>query len=525
MGAQRDIDVVLRGGWVSDGTSGPLYRADVLVGGGRIVDVGLFPAAQAATVIDCTGRYLMPGFIDAHSHADSAVFTAEAQLALLRQGVTTVVAGQDGVSYAPGDGRYATRYFGPLNGTHPTYQGGGVAALLASYDRTTPVNVAYLVPHGTVRQEVLGSTERAADEHEIKQMIRLIEVGLEEGAAGFSTGLDYAPGRFADTAELIELCKPVAAVSALYVSHLRGYEGRATVGVDEMRAIGVGSGAAVHASHYHGPADLLIELVDDARADGIDMTFDAYPYRRGFTLLGMFMLPPSMLVLDAAEVARQLADPVARAALVRDHGPSIAESPSLGDGWPARATFGYVGSAEFAWAEGLTLAEAAGRDGSDPIDFGFRIMAASELAVSAVMELPPGRSVDELRALIRHEAHMVGSDGIYIGGHPHPRAWGTFARLLGRHTREWGDLSWAQAASHLAGHPARRYGLADRGLIRRGQAADIAVVDPRTVGDNATYAEPRTPASGVDDVLVNGEVVLRDGALTGVKAGMGLRRG
>ena len=518
------VDVLLHGGWVVDGAGTPPFRADVVISGGRIRDVGHFPGAAADESIDCAGRYILPGLIDTHSHADSAVLQADSALALLRQGVTTVVAGQDGVSYAPGDGTYGATYFGALNGPHPTYTGGGVAALLAGYDGATPLNVAYLVPHGTVRHEVMGFDERAATPDELDRMIALVRQGLEEGAVGFSTGLDYVPGRFGAVPEFVELCRPVADAGALYVSHTRGYETRANVGVGELREIATGSGVTAHISHYHGPAELLAGLLNEARSGGIDVTFDAYPYRAGFTLLAMPLLPATMMSRGLAAAAAQLADDSVRAELVRDYIPTIPDQPSLGPGWPERVRIAHVGAAEYAWVEGMTLAAAAEQAGQTPGDFAYRLMAAARLEVSAVMTLP-GRSVEELRTLLRHEAHMGGSDGIFVGSHPHPRAYGTFARFLGRHTREWGDFSWGTVAARLAGHPARRFGLSRRGLVISGYAADLAIVDPAAVADQATYDEPRRLAVGIDDVLVGGEIVLRHGKLTGMNSGRGLRRG
>ncbi len=517
------LDVLLHGGWVVDGAGTPPFRADVVVQDGRIRDVGYFPTADATEAIDCTDRYVMPGMIDAHSHADSAVLRAEPALALLRQGVTTVVAGQDGVSYAPGDGGYGASYFGALNGEHPTYQGNGVAGLLATYDGTTPVNVAYLLPHGTIRHEVMGFADRRPSDEELAAMVALVRQGLEEGAVGLSTGLDYVPGRFAEVPEFAALCAPVAQAGALYVSHTRGYETRANIGVDEVRQIVRGSGVNAHISHYHGPAELLARLIDESRAAGVDVTFDAYPYRAGFTLLAMPLLPPTLMSRGLSAAAEQLANEEFRADLVREHIPTIDNQPSLGPGWPDRVRLAHVGAADYAWAEGMTLAGAAERDGSSPGEFAYRILAAARLAVSAVMTLP-GRSVEELRTLLRHEAQMGGSDGIFIGSHPHPRAYGTFARYLGQHTREFGDYTWGAIATRLAGHPARRFGLARRGVVTAGYAADLIVVDPAIVADRATYDEPRQLAVGIDDVVVGGEVVLRDGKLTGVNSGQGLRR-
>ncbi|SDO19740.1 N-acyl-D-amino-acid deacylase [Nakamurella panacisegetis] len=517
--------MILRGGIVVDGADTGERRADVAVAGQRVTAVGAVDPEPGDLVVDCTDRLVLPGLIDAHSHADAAVFDPAVADALLRQGVTTVIAGQDGVSFAPGDGRYATAYFGALNGAHPTYRGSTVADLLDGWSGGSPVNVGYLVPHGTVRQLVMGDADRPPTPPELAEMARHVAHGLAEGALGLSTGLDYAPGCFADTAELVELARPVARAGALYVTHMRGgYEANLASGIDEVCEIARAADVPVHVSHLHGPVHLISSRVDAALDDGIDLTFDAYPYRRGCSLLAMPMLPPDLLRLGARRAAEQLRDPAVRCRVTREWLPLMALRPDLGPAWAQNITLAGIGTAEFAWAEGLTLAQAAARVDSDPGDFGLTLIAASDLAVSAVLKVPHQRPVAEFGEIFAHRAHLGSSDGIYLGGHPHPRGWGTFARYLGRHVRERRDMTWSQAAAHLAGRTAARHGLGDRGRIVVGAAADLVVVDPATVVDRADYDHPRRTAVGIDDVLVNGTPVLRGGLSTGERPGEGLRR-
>jgi N-acyl-D-amino-acid deacylase len=524
------FDVVIRGGMVHDGTGAPAFRADVGVAGGRITAVGPLPGAEAATVVNATGRFVLPGFIDAHVHGDAAVFDSATQLAALRQGVTTLVLGQDGLSFAPAGPAtidYVTRYFAAVNGPHPALGGGSVsvAELLAAYDRRVPLNTAYLIPHGTIRYEVLGTARRAPSDDELAAMTGMVESGLADGAAGLSSGLEYAPGRYADAAELAALCAPLAGAGLPYVTHMRGYEASAGPAVAEVVAIARSSGAAAHVSHYHGPAGQLTRLVDEARADGVDLTFDSYPYTRGSSILAMLTLPDWLPLADFAATADALTDPATAERLDREWS---AAHPDL---WP-RITLSHVPADSLRWAEGMALPDAARRAGREPAAFCRDVLVATRLEAGCVFGFPAGAPGAEdsgpeqsMRALLRHPAQMGGSDGIYQGGHPHPRGWGAFARLLGRHARDLGDWTWEQAALHLAGHPARRFRLLDRGLIRPGQAADIIVVDPVTVTDRATYENPREPAVGVEHVLVNGITVLADGALTpdGRDAGRVLR--
>ena len=515
--------VAVRGGTVVDGTGGEPRRADVLLADGVVESVGTV-AGRVDRVVDATGRHVLPGFIDTHSHADAAVFRPEVQHALLRQGVTTVVAGQDGVSYAPGDGSYATEYFGAIDGAHPHHRGGGVAALLAGYDGTTPVNVGYLVPAGTVRHEVAGYAADVSTE-QVAAMRRLVAEGMTDGALGLSSGLDYVPNVHADAAELAELCRPVAEVDGLYVTHMRGgYETNARLGTDEVTAIARAADVRVHISHYHGPSALLLPLLDEMGEAGVDVSFDAYPYRRSCTLLAMLLLPAGLLSAPRSEVTATLASPEVRAGLRQEWFPVLEAKATVGPQWPDDVTFAHVGAAAYGWAHGLTVRAAAARTGTDPAQLALDVLVASALEVTVVIRVREQRDYDDMAALLTHPAYMLGSDGVYVGRHPHPRGWGSAAKYLRLFARERGDLTWPEAAHHLAGLPAERFGLHDRGRLAPGYAADVVVADLERVADVADYTDPTEPAEGIDDVLVGGEHVLRAGELTGTSSGRGLRR-
>jgi len=521
----RETRTILRGGTVVDGSGGALREADLAMRGGIIEAVGSIEAEARDRIIDVTGRYLLPGFIDAHSHADAAVFSHDVQRGLLRQGVTTVIVGQDGVSYAPGDGVYGTEYFGALIGSHPNYNGGGVAELLSTYDGSTPINVGYLVPAGTVRHEIRGYAPGSSSAAEIAAMSELVATGLREGALGLSTGLDYVPNIYADTAELIALCRPVAEAGGIYVTHMRGgYERNAPIGITEVSQIALATGVSVHVSHYHGPSDLLIELMDEMALRGIDASFDTYPYRRGCSLLTMPLLPPALLAGSNAEVVATLSDPEVRANLLANWFPSLAANPEMGPEWSDNLTLAHIAAPNFKWAHGFTVRAAAHQVGLDPASFALDLLIASSLEVSVVMMVRHQRPYDDLAKLFTHRSHVVGSDGIYIGKHPHPRAWGTFAKFLRLFTRERGDYNWSEAAVHLSGRTAARFCLNDRGRLRPGYVADVVVVDPARVMDMADYDSPRVDAIGIEDVFVAGEQVLAGGQLTGITSGRGLRR-
>ncbi|GAA2093132.1 amidohydrolase family protein [Microlunatus panaciterrae] len=525
-----DCVVILAGGTVVDGIADQGRRADLeIVPGrsgqpGRIGRIGELDPAPDDVVIDCTDRLLLPGLIDAHSHADAQVFSSDVALALLRQGVTSVIAGQDGVSFAPGDGRYARDYFAAINGAHPGYTGGGVAELLAGYDETTPVNVAYLVPAGTVRHLVMADHRGRPDAAQLAAMQDHIRRGLAEGAVGMSTGLDYVPGCFADTAELTALCAPVAAAGGVYVTHMRGgYEDNAAAGVDEVVEICRGSRVRAHISHFHARPELITGLVEQALRAGVDLTFDSYPYSRGCSMLGMLMLPPDLMQDGFEAAVEQLSKPEVQDKIIADWIPIMAARADMGPGWADNITLAHIAAPEFAWAHGLSLSQAARRQHLSPAQLGVRVMAASRLEVGVVMGVPQERTDDQMALHLNHRAHMGGSDGIFLGQRPHPRGWGSFARYLSVFTVDRGDLTWAQVAQRFGRAPADRFGLAGRGSLVSGAAADVIVVDPARVRSNASYDRPRALADGIDDVFVNGRQVLGGGELTGIMAGLGLR--
>ncbi|KQR12371.1 N-acyl-D-aspartate/D-glutamate deacylase [Cellulomonas sp. Leaf334] len=500
---------MLRGGVLADGT-----RADVRVDGDRIGHVGPDLPVDGSDVVDADGLLVLPGFVDAHSHADAGVLDPDVQAALTHQGVTTVVLGQDGVSFAPsppgsGATAYAERYFAAINGSHPAFRGGSVADLLSTYDRAATVHTAYLVPHGTLRYAVMGADDRPARPDEVAGMVRLLEQGLDDGARGMSTGLEYAPASSADRAEFVALCEVLARRDRPHVSHMRGYEDRAPAALAELLDLARATGVGTHVSHFHGPAERLGPLVDDALAEGLDLTFDSYPYLRGATILALAALPDWLPLADADRTLALLADPAVRSRL-----------PARDEVWP-RVTLSWVPGAS--WAEGLPLLEYAARVEMTPADAALHLLVTTNLQVGCVFEQPPTNSDDSLRTLLRHPAHCAGSDGIFRGGHPHPRGWGTFARLLGRHVRELGDWDWPTAVQHLSTTAARRFGLHDRGTVAPGHRADLVLVDPATVTDHATYDDPRRTATGVHAVLVDGVPALRDGRLTGALPGRAVR--
>jgi N-acyl-D-amino-acid deacylase len=518
------VSVLVRGGRVVVAHGEPT-GADVLVDGGRIVGVGAAAqdsaANDSAAVIDADGRLVLPGFVDAHSHAGARVFDDDARLALLRQGVTTIVTGQDGVGPAPGDGSWAARYFGAIDGEHPAYDGTGIGSLLATYDGTVPLNVATLVPAGTVRQQVVGPEARQASPDEIDRMQELVRAGLAEGAVGLSTGLDYVPGLYADEDELVALCRVVAEADGVYVTHMRGgYETNVAAGLDEVAAIARRSGVRAHVSHLHADGALAREALKES---GVPMTFDAYPYSRGCTLLAMMLLPPELAEPGTDVLADALDRPGGAARVRQAILDRVLARPDLGPGWADQVTLSHIADPAHAAAGGRTLADAAGAAGLDPATFALEVLRASRSQVTAVIRVPHPRTPADLLPLYGHDGHAVGSDGILVGAHPHPRATGTFPRWIADYVSS-GAMPWSDAVRHLSTTAVEVHRLGDRGRIAVGAVADIVLVDETTVAPGSDYASPWELARGIDDVLVAGVPVLADGALTGATPGRGLRR-
>jgi N-acyl-D-amino-acid deacylase len=517
-------DVILKGGRVIDGSGGPPYRADVAILDTMVGAIGTLDAVEARQILDVSGQFVTPGFIDAHVHGDLMLLADPVHLAAIKQGVTTYIIGQDGCSFAPGKRstvEYMRRYTAGFNGNPAEIETDweGIPDYLARFDRKTSINVAYLIPNGNVRIEVMGLEQRPATDVELKAMQRLVREGMDAGAVGLSTGLDYIPSNYADAREIAALCEVIAPSDGVYVTHMRAYGRRAALGMEEVYEIAGLSGVACHISHYNGPADLLLPLVDRGLANGVDLTYDTYPYLAGSTILGMVALPGWVQAGGVEATLTRLADPAIRKRL---HDEWFSQAPP----YPLdQMHLAMVASPDWRWAEGKTVADAAEEAGLSRGDFVIDILLASGLAVGVIAFRAGDRTDEDVRAILRHPAHMAGSDGIFCGGFPHPRGWGAFARYLGRHTRELGDYDWAEAVTHLSAHAARRFRLTDRGLLRAGFAADIAVFDPAVIADRSTYADGRREAEGMTHVFVNGLPVLLGGQPTGATPGRALQRG
>lgn len=522
------FDILITGGRVVDGSGLPWFTADVGIRGDRIAAIGKLAGAEARTRLDATGKVVAPGFIDAHVHGDLMLLADPLHEPAIRQGVTTYILGQDGVAMAPASPatldhmrRYTAGFSGgTLPETADVLPRGrflSVAEYLALFDQRTALNVATLVPNGNVRLEVMGLATRLAHPDEIEKMARLVREGMEQGAVGLSSGLDYIPSRYASTEELALLCREIAPFGGVYVTHMRSYVPESVLAsMDEVYQIGREAGVGVHISHFNSKADLVLPKIDAGRAAGVDVTYDLYCYLAGCTILGMIALPPEAQEGGVDATLARLQDPGLRASLHEGFGGPRGPLDKVRLSW--------IASEKYRHLEGLTLAEAAGQAGLPLGDFICEVLQASRGSVCCIAP-HQNRSEADVRALLGHPAMMAGSDGIFTGGNPHPRGWGCFARYLGYYARDQRAWSLEHAVRQLSYHAARRYQLTDRGLLRNGMAADVVVFDPDTVVDRATFAAGRELAVGMEQVLVNGELVLHEGQRTPALPGRGLHRG
>jgi N-acyl-D-amino-acid deacylase len=521
-------DLVLRGGLLFDGTGAEAREADVAVTGDRITAVGQV-AETGVEELRIDGLALAPGFIDIHSHADLALLVEPRAESRIRQGVTLEVTGQDGSSIlwsgdraAEMDESYRRRYGVELGFAD-------LAGFFARLERTpATVNVASMVGHGSVRGFVVGGADRPATDAELRRMRGLVREALEQGAVGLSSGLEYTPGGFAPTAELVALASELRGTGLPYASHMRNEDDRLLAALEECLHVGRMAGVPVQVSHLkaqgernYWKAEVALGTLEAARASGLDVHFDRYPYVAYATGLSNLFPGSAREGGNRAFLAR-LVDPATAAALERDARDKVA---LLGD-WD-RVQISSTGEGT-AWARGRKLGALARERGVDPYALAVELLRANGGSVGMIGF---GMSEGNTARMLAHPLGMVCSDGGAFapygplsGGSPHPRAYGSFPRVLGYYVRETGALSLARAVHKMTGMPAAKLGLRDRGLVRPGAFADLVAFDPDTVADGATFETPHRHAVGIPHVVVNGRLTLRDGEQTGARAGRPIRR-
>jgi N-acyl-D-amino-acid deacylase len=560
---RRRYALVIRGGTVFDGLGSPGIEADVAIDNGRVVAIGRNLQDEGAVVIDARGMAVAPGFIDIHSHGDGSLWTDPRAESIVRQGVTTIVVGQDGSSRAP-----AGRADGDGDGGRAFP---GFAAYWDAVKTLQPsVNVASMVGLGTVRGIVIGNVDRPATEEEIARMTQLVEQALAEGACGASSGLEYTPGAFATREELIALCKPLASRRLPYATHMRNEDDHVLEAIDESIAVATGAGCPLQISHLKtegprnwGKLDEIFAHIHRARVGldvvakpneatrkpapskrrgaaapsgtkraaaatptkapdsrGIDVAFDRYPYVAYQTGLSN-LFPVWSRAGSTEEFLKRLDDPASAEKIRRE---TMAKVELIG-GWDNVQISGVSNYADAA-ADGKRLGSFAKTQQLEPYALAVSLLQRGKGSVGMVGF---AMSEDNLARLLAHPQGMVCSDGGAYAtdgpthkGHPHPRGLGTFPRVLGRYVREKKALSLASAIHKMSGFPASRIGLTNRGRLAPGMAADVVVFDPATVDDKATFEDPFHYPVGVKAVIVNGVVALRDDQRSADRSGQAL---
>jgi N-acyl-D-amino-acid deacylase len=526
-----DWDIVIRNCRVVDGTGRAAVPGEIGIRGGRIGEIGPACLGTAARAIDAAGMVACPGFIDMHTHSDLMLLAEPAATAKVMQGVTTEVIGQDGLSYAPVTDATLARFradFKGINGDPPglAWDWRTVTEFLDRFDRRASVNVAMLAPHGNLRAAVLGMENRRAAPAELDRMTRLLEQAMDEGAFGLSTGLTYAPCSYADTEELVALCRATARRGGFFAPHLRSYGADMEAAVEEAFAIAAAAQCPLHLTHFQasfstgkGKAGFYLQKIEQARRQGLDVTLDAYPYLAGSTFLAGLL--PSWVHEGGRERLRdRLSDPAARAKIRHEIEVLGADGMhKVPVDWSVIVVTDVGRAPRSDWI-GLSLAKIAEQTGRPAFDCYADLILESDLAAACVTFI--GHE-ENLQAFMRDPRFMGSSDGILVGARPHPRGWGTFARFLARYVRELGVLTLEECVRKLTALPATRLGLTDRGCLRPGCHADLVIFDPAAVQDTATYENPRSHPEGIPYVIVNGVLVKDNGRHTGATPGRALR--
>ncbi|AOT02594.1 N-acyl-D-amino-acid deacylase family protein [Arthrobacter sp. U41] len=529
-------DIVFRGASVVDGTGAAAFTADVSVADGRIDTVGSVARGSAVSV-DARGMVLSPGFIDLHTHSDFALPIYPRASSMTRQGVTTQLTGNCGFSPFPVvDARadMLREYSGFLDAGLPWGSWSSASEYLKLLDALPLAgNVACLVGHGTVRMAVMGFDTGVPDPSQLEAMRAFVEEGMQAGTFGVSTGLTYAPASAAAIEELVAVAAAVAPYGGFYATHIRSEATTLLEAVAEALEVGRRGHVPVQLSHHKimgrdnwPKLAASLALIESARADGLDVMLDQYPYTAGSTTLAV-ILPRWALVGGVAAMRQRLASPENRAeirAVIADQRPEDLVA-GLRVFEPDFVVIAEVPEGPLAEYIGLTVTDVARRRNQEPVDTVLDLLAA---AGGDILTVVHGQSEENLRTIMANEFTAIASDGWTLspeaGGRPHPRNYGTYARVLGRYVREEQVLGLEDAVRKMTSLPASRMGLSDRGVIREGAAADLVLFDPSTVADRADFDRPHQFSAGVRTVVVNGRIVIDDGEDTGAVSGTVLRK-
>jgi N-acyl-D-amino-acid deacylase len=521
------LDLVIRNARIVDGTANPWFRGDVGLEGDRITRVGDLAGVASRRTIDVEGAVVAPGFIDLHTHSDFTLPVFPRAEAMVRQGVTTQLVGNCGFSpfpVAPGGAESLRAYAAAFDAglSWAWNDAAGYAAHLEGLPLAC--NVALQVGHGAVRVAVMGFDDRPPTPSELTQMQRLVARAFDQGVFGLSTGLIYVPGAYARTDELVALAQVAGAYGGFYSTHVRGEGDTLVEAIAEAIEIGRLAGLPVQLSHHKaagrrnwGRVETTLAMIDRARAAGQDVLADQYPYVAGSTTLAAIM--PAWAMRGGIEgMMARLADPTVRERIRAElsAGPRELDLSAI--------VISAVPEGPNKAYEGMRLADIAAARGEDPVETALHLLETERGGVQMVVF---SMAEEDVRRVMRHPAVAIASDGWTLspaaGGRPHPRSYGTYARVLGKYVREEGILRLEEAVRKMTSLPAQRLRLFDRGIIRPGAAADLVVFDPERIEDRATFEAPHQFCAGVSYVVVCGQMIVEDGQDTGLAAGRVLR--
>ncbi len=523
------FDIIIKNGTIVDGSGNPRVKADIGIKQETIEAIGDLSNAEGVNIVDATGLVVSPGFIDTHAHSDGILLTDPQHASGIRQGITTEILGQDGLSYAPLNSKNYLMYRQYLSGLlgmpPPDLDMSNVTAFRKNYHKKCAINTAYCVAHGAIRIETVGFNDVPLLGKDLENAKSLVRESIEQGAVALATGMSYYPNSWSTTEELIELCRAADEAGGLYVTHLRDVNkerGFGGGGIEEALEIGRKSGIKVHFSHFRTTAEDFgimtaeekIAPIDKAKSE-VDSTLELYPYPVGSSF--------AIMTLDSISqdggteaILDRLKDPVKR---------KIVEK--LIDTYDSRnldqLVFTHLPNNRD--LEGMSVMDISSTTGmtrgqiicdlliKEDLQVGFRSIPPASTAVwSRLMK-------DQMYFLSRPD-YMVGSDQISLGGVPHPRAYGTFPRFLGRYLRQFPDIMDLETMIHRITHnAATRFGIKNRGLLREGFFADICVFNPDTIIDIATFDDPKQFPVGIPYVIVNGQFAVKDESCTGILAG------
>ena len=532
----QNYDILIRGGTVFDGTGAAGVRADIGIRGDKIAFAGNLDGVTAGRVIDANGLHVAPGFIDIHTHSDISAVYDTGQGSAVGMGVTTQVVGNCGLS--PGFATPASvfefekRWLAP-HGARIRWN--TYAEFLQQIEEAGfATNFYPLAGHGTLRKRVMGMEERPPSAEDMTAMQRELAAAMEAGCWGLSSGLEYPPSSYADETELAELCKIVADAGGFYATHLRNEGDTLAEAVQEALNVAARAELPLQLSHHKaegranwGKVQTTLGMVSAARAWGMDVQLDQYPYTAFMTGLSIQILPRWALSGTPEETQARLTDPAVRAAILAELRTAHPEWNDFGENAPWRSIQIGIHRSRPELA-GRTIESLAQEANQNPLEYVLELLAEAEGFIAAI-HFAIGEA--DIAAVMQHDFTSIGSDG--VGTHPggtagddriHPRAYGTFPRVLGRYVRELGILTEAQAIYKMTGLPAARLKLTDRGRIAPGKFADITIYDPRHIDDCATFDAPHQYPVGIGMVLVNGRIAWERGAPTDVRAGSVLRR-